>query len=216
MYEELMKIYANIYRTSIEHLPLGLESSCDVQLGFSDIQFHMIFDVCWASIAGLGGNRETKSCMTLFSLLGLCVSSLRRGHANLLCIAPILTESMILSPWWRRWILSPTKACSRKAIWNFENQWKAMKIWEMYEHVRRTCEDLCEHLSNISRTSTVRARILRQCAAGNLGYTTSSDFRCWLGLDRGPRRESRNKILHDLVLTSRFVRVRPFDIIAII
>ena len=75
----------------------------------------------------------------------------------------------------------------------------------MYEHVRRTCEDLCEHLSNISRTSTVRARILRQCAAGNLGYTTSSDFRCWLGLDRGPRRESRNEILHDLVLTSQFV-----------
>ena len=36
MYEhvqELVKIYANIYRTSLEHLPLGLESSGNVQLG---------------------------------------------------------------------------------------------------------------------------------------------------------------------------------------
>ena len=28
----------------------------------------------------------------LFTLLDLCVSSLRRGHANLLCIVPILTD----------------------------------------------------------------------------------------------------------------------------
>jgi hypothetical protein len=28
----------------------------------------------------------------LFSLLELCVSSLPRGHANLLCIVPILTD----------------------------------------------------------------------------------------------------------------------------
>ena len=28
----------------------------------------------------------------LFTLVGLCVSSLRRGHANLLCIVPILTD----------------------------------------------------------------------------------------------------------------------------
>ena len=28
----------------------------------------------------------------LFALLDVCVSSLRRGHANLLCIAPILTD----------------------------------------------------------------------------------------------------------------------------
>ena len=27
-----------------------------------------------------------------FTLLDLCVSSLRRGHANLLCIVPILTD----------------------------------------------------------------------------------------------------------------------------
>ena len=30
-------------------------------------------------------------CM-LFTLLDLCVSSLRRGHANLLCIVPTLTD----------------------------------------------------------------------------------------------------------------------------
>ena len=28
----------------------------------------------------------------LYTLLDLCVSSLRRGHANLLCIVPILTD----------------------------------------------------------------------------------------------------------------------------
>ena len=27
-----------------------------------------------------------------FTLLDLCVSSLRRGHANILCIVPILTD----------------------------------------------------------------------------------------------------------------------------
>ena len=30
---------------------------------------------------------------TLFTLLDLCVSSLRRGHANLLCIVPTLTDA---------------------------------------------------------------------------------------------------------------------------
>ena len=30
----------------------------------------------------------------LFTLLELCVSSLRRGHANLLCIVPILTDDL--------------------------------------------------------------------------------------------------------------------------
>ena len=29
---------------------------------------------------------------TMFTLLDLCASSLRRGHANLLCIVPILTD----------------------------------------------------------------------------------------------------------------------------
>ena len=29
---------------------------------------------------------------TMLTLLDLCVSSLRRGHANLLCLVPILTD----------------------------------------------------------------------------------------------------------------------------
>jgi hypothetical protein len=33
-----------------------------------------------------------KPAKKLFTLLDLCVSSLRRGHANLLCIVPILTD----------------------------------------------------------------------------------------------------------------------------
>ena len=35
----------------------------------------------------------------LFSLLELCVSSLPRGHANLLCIVPILTDEPKLEAW---------------------------------------------------------------------------------------------------------------------
>ena len=31
-------------------------------------------------------------CKKLGTLLDLCVSSLRRGHANLLCIVPILSD----------------------------------------------------------------------------------------------------------------------------
>ena len=41
-------------------------------------------------VAGL--NPERKGNKKLFTLLDLCVSSLRRGHANLLCIVPILTD----------------------------------------------------------------------------------------------------------------------------
>ena len=55
--------------------------------------------VRWASQAQRIGTFD--SCETqfawmvfkkLFTLLDLCVSSLRRGHANLLCIVPILTD----------------------------------------------------------------------------------------------------------------------------
>ncbi len=35
---------------------------------------------------------KVKSKKKLVTLLDLCVSSLRRGHANLLCIVPILTD----------------------------------------------------------------------------------------------------------------------------
>ena len=43
------------------------------------------------------GHNNQCPCVTrpqkeLFTLLDLCVSSLRRGHANLLCIVPILTD----------------------------------------------------------------------------------------------------------------------------
>ena len=36
--------------------------------------------------------QNTNGCKKLCTLLDLCVSSLRRGHANLLCIVPILTD----------------------------------------------------------------------------------------------------------------------------
>ena len=34
----------------------------------------------------------TSRCSTLLTLLDLCVLSLRRGHANIVCIVPILTD----------------------------------------------------------------------------------------------------------------------------
>ena len=36
--------------------------------------------------------RQTNKKHVMFTLLDVCVSSLRRGHANLLCIVPILTD----------------------------------------------------------------------------------------------------------------------------
>ena len=36
--------------------------------------------------------QDRHTAKKLFTLLDLCVSSLRRGHANLLCIVPILTD----------------------------------------------------------------------------------------------------------------------------
>jgi len=51
--------------------------------------------VRWAS-QGASARLVKVSCVKeakkLFTLLDLCVSSLRRGHANLLCIVPILTD----------------------------------------------------------------------------------------------------------------------------
>ena len=40
----------------------------------------------------IGEHMEVVTAKKLFTLLDLCVSSLRRGHANLLCIVPILTD----------------------------------------------------------------------------------------------------------------------------
>ena len=40
----------------------------------------------------IGTGSLANKCKQLVSLLDLCVSSLRRGHANLLCVVPILTD----------------------------------------------------------------------------------------------------------------------------
>ena len=42
-------------------------------------------------VVGSSNNNANRN-HKLFTLLDLCVSSLRRGHANLLCIVPILTD----------------------------------------------------------------------------------------------------------------------------
>ena len=47
------------------------------------------FAVSFANVVSRWKATYTKK---LFTLLDLCVSSLRRGHANLLCIVPILTD----------------------------------------------------------------------------------------------------------------------------
>ena len=59
-----------------------------------------ILDSFQTDISGRGSFRVKRNekhgyCFNfkeLFTLLDLCVSSLRRGHANLLCIVPILTD----------------------------------------------------------------------------------------------------------------------------
>ena len=43
-------------------------------------------------VRALASGSGAKIAKKLFTLLDLCVSSLRRGHANLLCIVPILTD----------------------------------------------------------------------------------------------------------------------------
>ena len=45
---------------------------------------------CW--VCGWGRMYNACAAKQLVTLLDLCVSSLRRGHANLLCIVPILTD----------------------------------------------------------------------------------------------------------------------------
>ena len=74
----------------------------------------------------LGGAASKK----LFTLLDLCVSSLRRGHANLLCIVPILTddprrESKL--PWFN--------APARPAFWPVCSHLQT--CW--YTHARPAC-----------------------------------------------------------------------------
>ena len=39
-----------------------------------------------------GGAGGAEGTLSVFTLLDLCVSSLRRRHANLLCIVPMLTD----------------------------------------------------------------------------------------------------------------------------
>ena len=48
--------------------------------------------------------------ISCFTLLDLCVSSLRRGHANLLCIVPILTDDPRRESEWT----SPVFFCSAR------------------------------------------------------------------------------------------------------
>ena len=53
----------------------AMRSGCSRPLGVGVVALAAVLVVVWLSI--------------LFTLLDLCVSSLRRGHANLLCIVPI-------------------------------------------------------------------------------------------------------------------------------
>ena len=52
--------------------------------------FYRSCDICWR--LGCGGRPHGSLTLGFFTLLDLCVSSLRKGHANILCIVPILTD----------------------------------------------------------------------------------------------------------------------------
>ena len=77
MYMYYMYIYIYIYTYVLNlRLPGAVACSCPFQLqGRLDLLYSTLL---YSTL--------------LFTLLDLCVSSLRRDHANLLCIVPILTD----------------------------------------------------------------------------------------------------------------------------
>ena len=52
----------------------------------------------WPFVSSTANNQLVCKQKKLVSLLDLCVSSLRKGHANLLCIVPILTDDPRKAP----------------------------------------------------------------------------------------------------------------------
>jgi hypothetical protein len=66
----------------------------------------------------------------LFTLLDLCVSSLRRGHANLLCIVPILTDDPRReSEKMMRIQAVPQRTIEQKAVVLFNSRSREKNIW---------------------------------------------------------------------------------------
>ena len=63
-----------------------------ITLFFTDLRCDLAFGGClWLVLVLVLWNQMEKT-KKMFTLLDLCVSSLRRGHANLLCIVPILSD----------------------------------------------------------------------------------------------------------------------------
>ena len=56
------------------------------------------------------GRSSCRAAKNLVTLLDLCVSSLRRGHANLLCIVPILSDDLRGESDVSRWTSPPSIA----------------------------------------------------------------------------------------------------------
>ena len=87
-------------RAALPHQPnLYLEPKwlrCQVRIRAGCVCVCACVCVCGhVCVCALGADAWMKACTLkkkLFTLLDLCVSSLRRGHANLLCIVPILTD----------------------------------------------------------------------------------------------------------------------------
>ena len=70
------------YPIAVSHMLSKRPGVCSPNQGLSDLGF-----------VGLKYGMPSKELpKKLFTLLDLCVSSLRRGHANLLCIVPILAD----------------------------------------------------------------------------------------------------------------------------
>ena len=95
----------------------------------------------------------------LFTLLDLCVSSLRRGHANLLCIVPILTDDP------RR--ESENKRCNKTTIrWYADSQrrraWRLLSYSGSRKSRSRPWEDFDKEATD---TSVWRPRCLRRIRA---------------------------------------------------
>ncbi len=95
----------------------------------------------------------------MFTLLDLCVSSLRRGHANLLCIVPILTDD-------------PRRESS-ESLWarckpSRGQQWEEKRREVVHAHRTEVIASRSELLSQHCRRHPLLRALLPACAGAQV------------------------------------------------
>ena len=92
--EQFLREVAHSQILQLPLLALGAQA-CALALNLEPHQrncFHFPISSLWGARPSQCAGPMGGSPKKFFTLLDLCVSSLRRGHANLLCIVPILTD----------------------------------------------------------------------------------------------------------------------------